>query len=40
MLGEGPRVPLANGKDSGMKILCAIDGSHRPLDCLPDGCGP
>ena len=43
MLGEGPCDALAKGKDSGMKILCAIDGSRHSqwvLDWLPHVCSP
>ena len=43
MLGQGPCGALANGKDSGMKILCAIDGSRHSqwaLDWLPHVCSP
>lgn len=46
MLGQGPCGALANGKDPGMKILCAINGSRHSqwalgwLSCVcsPDDC--
>ena len=43
MPGEGPQGADAKGKTSGMKILCAIDGSRHSqwaLDWLPHVCSP
>ena len=43
MPGEGPQRAYARGETSGMKILCAIDGSRHSqwaLDWLPHVCSP